>query len=177
MKGMARMGKLIRLETKELPGLVVVGKELRYSMEALMKGDNRIGAFWGACFSEGVMEPLEAQPEYVYDESYVGIMLDWDKGDGDFSYIVGMLMKPGAVVPGGYVSRELAKGTAAVGFIQGKDTPDVCGNAHEETEKALREAGHSNAQMRWCMELYNCPRFTTPDEDGRIILDYYIPLD
>lgn len=27
----------------------------------------------------------------------------------------------------------------------------------------------------WCMKLYNCPRFTTPMDNGEIILDYYIP--
>ena len=47
--------------------------------------------------------------------------------------------------------------------------------AHELTNKAMEEKGYINDGFAWSMELYNCPRFTTPDEQGRIILDYYIP--
>ena len=29
----------------------------------------------------------------------------------------------------------------------------------------------------WCFERYNCPRFTTPDEKGNVILDYGISIE
>ena len=28
----------------------------------------------------------------------------------------------------------------------------------------------------WCFERYNCPRFTSPDEAGNVILDYGISI-
>ena len=28
----------------------------------------------------------------------------------------------------------------------------------------------------WCFERYNCPRFTTPDEKGNVILDYALSV-
>lgn len=28
----------------------------------------------------------------------------------------------------------------------------------------------------WCFERYNCPGFTTPDEQGNVILDYGISI-
>lgn len=171
------MGELIKFNLKKLPSLKLVGKELRYNMEAHMKGDNRIPTFWEKCFADGIFSLLEKQVDLVYDNSYVGVMLDWDKGDGDFSYIVGMLMKDDAFVPEGYVCRDIEETDVAIGWIKGKNTADVCSAAHPLTEKAIKENGYKCDQMKWCMELYNCPRFSQPDENGDIILDYYIPVD
>ena len=28
----------------------------------------------------------------------------------------------------------------------------------------------------WCFERYNCPRYTTPDENGNVILDYAVSI-
>ncbi len=171
------MATLVRFETKAMPDLLVIGKEIRYSMEEQMQGNNRIPGLWDACFAGNAFAPLEAQADFVYDDAYVGVMIDWDKGDGDFSYICGMLMKPGADTPEGYSARALPAGMAAIAWIYGKDVGDVCSSAHQMTEQKLRAEGMTNAKMRWCMELYNCPRFTTPDADGNIILDYWIPVD
>ena len=111
------------------------------------------------------------QQDLVYCPDYVGVMIDWYKGDGNFSYIVGMLMKAGVDVPDGFFSRALPAAKVAVGWIQGKDTADVCSNAHALTEKALKAEGYTCDTMRWCMELYNCPRFTQPDANGEIVLE------
>lgn len=170
------MAEFIQLEVIDIPTLIVVGKEIRYSMEALMQGDNRLGALWDVCFSGNVFESLEMQPKYVYDSAYVGAMLDWDKGDGDFTYICGMLMREGAQIPEGYASHKLTATKVAVGWIRGTGVEDVCSSAHEQTEQALKEKGYDCNGMAWCMEVYNCPRFTVPDENGHIILDYYIPI-
>lgn len=171
------MGELIKFEVKRLPSLKVLGKELRYNMEKHMKGDNRIPNFWDKCFADKTFSLLEKQTDFVYDNAYVGVMLDWDKGDGDFSYIVGMLMKDGVSVPDGYICRDIEETDVVIGWIKGKNTSDVCSTAHSQTEQALKENGYKCDKMKWCMELYNCPRFTTPDENGDIILDYYIPVD
>ncbi|WP_024833748.1 GyrI-like domain-containing protein [Ruminiclostridium josui] len=171
------MSELIKFEVKRLPGVKIVGKELRYNMEALMKGDNRIPDFWDKCFADGIFSLLEDQTDFIFDSSYVGVMLDWDKGDGDFSYIVGMLMKDGVSVPEGYYHKDLEETDVAIGWIKGKNTADVCSSAHPLTEQAIKEKGYKCDNMKWCMELYNCPRYTTPDENGHIVLDYYIPIN
>ncbi len=170
------MANLIKFEVVELPKLYLIGKELRYSMELHMKGDNRIGAFWDKCFEENIFATLEKQEQVLFDKAYVGVMIDWDKGDGDFSYICGMLFNEGASVPDGYVMKELDATKAGVSWIQGKNVEDVCMNAHKLTEEAVKENGGNFDNYSWCMELYNCPRFTNPDENGDIILDYYIPV-
>ena len=171
------MGRLVKFEIGDIPDILLVGKEIRHNMEEQMKGNNPLPGFWDKCFSEGIFEPLEKQESSIFDDAYVGIMTDWATGDGCFSYIVGMLMKPDAIVPQGFISRKIKAVKAGIGWIQGKDVSDVCSNAHELTEQKLKADGHSCEKMSWCMEFYNCPRFTTPDGNGEIILDYYIPLD
>ncbi len=169
------MAKLIQLEIKELGDWCVAGRP----MQSQMGGENPIPAFWDACFADGTFAKLEALGEQVLCPDYVGFMTDWMGGDGKFTYIVGMMMKPGFSLPRegyeGFVSRPVAACTAAIGYIQGASTGDVCMNAHELTNAALEEKGYTFDGSTWCMELYNCPRFTTPDESGQIILDYYAP--
>jgi predicted transcriptional regulator YdeE len=171
------MAELVYFEVKDFPAVKLIGKELRYSMAIHMQGENRIPAFWEQCFSDGTFTQLEAQRDQMLDDSAVGVMLDWDKGDGEFSYICGILMKAGAIVPDGYIFRDLPASKVAVAWVKGKDTMDVASSAHVMTEQKLKEKGYTNDRMSWSMELYNCPRFTNPDENGKIVLDYYIPVD
>ena len=171
------MAKLAKFEIIDLPKTYVVGKSLKVSDESCMSGENPMPAFWGQCFEEGLFGVLEQQTEFIYDDAYVGLMCDWGTGDGHFTYIVGMPMNEGASVPDGCVIREIPASKVAVGWIQGKEGPELYGNEHQLTDAALKEAGHSGDNAKWCMELYNCPRFTTPDENGEVIVDYYIPLD
>jgi hypothetical protein len=86
-------------------------------------------------------------------------------------------MKDGASVPEGYVFIDIEETDVAIGWIKSKNTADVCSAAHTQTEKAINENGYKCDQMKWCMELYNCPRFSQPDENGDIVLDYYIPVN
>lgn len=170
------MPELIRLEIAEMPELCLVGRELRVDMKTQTE-HNPIPAFWDDCMRDGTLGPLERQEEFLHSPDYFGLMTDWDFAAGEFSYTVGMLMKPGCAVPDGYTQRKLGPCRACVSWIRGKDTMDVAGPAHEMTEDALRARGETNESMSWCMEGYNCPRYTTPDANGTITMDYYIPLD
>ena len=42
--------------------------------------------------------------------------------------------------------------------------------------EALRAAGFARKGDDWCFERYNCPRYTTPDGEGNVILDYGISV-
>ncbi|ACL74788.1 hypothetical protein, partial [Ruminiclostridium cellulolyticum] len=68
------MSELVKFEVKKLPRIKLVGKELRYNMEAHMKGDNRMPAFWDKCFANEIFLLLEKQTEFVYDSAYVGVI-------------------------------------------------------------------------------------------------------
>ena len=96
------MAQLIAFSVKRQPSILLIGKQLRYNMQAHMQGDNRMPAFWQTCFAQDAFAPLEAQGRFPCDDAYVGT-------------------------------------------------------------------------MPWCMQRYG-ETFATPDADGDIVLDYYIPL-
>jgi len=161
----------VNLQVKELPQMCVVGRAIKVpsSMET-----NPIPALWGQCFGDGTFETLDALESYHLEKDYVGWMGEWD--EEGFVYICGMLMRPDVPVPEGFDFRELPAAKAAVGWIQGQEW-EVVTAAHELTVGALAEQGYEpNWAAGWSMELYNCPRYTNPDENGELILDYYIPI-
>ncbi len=171
------MAKLIGLDVVDLPDLVAVGRALCAPMEAMMGDSNPIPAFWDRCFADGTFAALEAAAEGQWDPSYVGLMADFRSREGKFTYLCGILYRQGVALPAGFEVLPVPAGRAALGWVRGRDTADVCGAAHALVTQGLQAAGHTCEHMAWTMELYNCPRFTTPDEDGCITLDYYIPLD
>ena len=169
----ASAAQLVHFETIEQPALIFVGKAIRANMNDFAKGVNPIPAFWGKCFSDNVFATLEAQAEFVHDAGYGGLMID-AVADGAFTYICGMMMMSGVKIPEGFTSHELAPTQVAVTWIKGRDVMEVCKPAHEMSLAALKEKGFRWTGP-WCMELYTCPRFTTPDENGDIIIDFYMP--
>ena len=42
--------------------------------------------------------------------------------------------------------------------------------------EAIRAKGMTRFEDNWCFERYQCPRFTAPDENGNVILDYGISI-
>ena len=171
------MDDIVRYEVIKLPRTIIVGKELRYSDEALNNGDNRLPGFWDKCYSENIFAPLESQKECVYINAHVGVFLDWNLGDGDFSYIVGMLMRGEITVPEGYFSRELAETDVALCWVKCKSIADTRTVPFESTAKLINKIGRSCANMKWCMDVYDHTRSNIPDDNGYVLLDCYIPLD
>ena len=171
------MPTLANFQILYLPPVRVIGREIRYGMDEHMNGNNRLPAFWETCFNNNLFAPLEAIPKSVFDPSYVGLICDWERGDGEFSYVVGMRMIVGTPAPAGYVYYDLNPCKAAIAWITGPSVAEICSSAHEMTLAAGAEHGVRFQNSSWNMELYNCPRFTTPDADGNITLDYIIPVD
>jgi len=171
------MNEVVKLEVIKLPKIYIIGKEIRYSYDALDNGDNRLPSFWDKCIKENVFAPLESQAEYIFNNSHAGVFLDWHLGDRDFTYIVGMLMKNGSTVPKGYIIRELAETEAALCWVKCKALMETRAVPFESTEKAIKKIGREFSKMKWCIDLYDRLRSTTLDENGYVILDCYIPLD
>ena len=48
---------------------------------------------------------------------------------------------------------------------------------HDRCLDELKAHGLKRKEDDWCFERYNCPRFTTPDEEGNVILDYGISIE
>ena len=163
------MAELVKIDFVEMPEVLVIGKTIEVDWTKIHQ-ENPIPAFWDECFKDGTFKTLEEQTDFIYNPAYVGYMTL-------HSYTCGMLMKMGCQEPGkGFTTHVIIPSKVAVGWIKGQKQ-DVFMNAHKVTETALEEWGYKyNPKCRWSMELYNCPRFTKEDDDGRIIMDYYIPV-
>ncbi|MDR3276198.1 MAG: hypothetical protein LBT11_03135 [Treponema sp.] len=167
--------KLIKFEVKKLPKLCVIGKEIRAKMTEMMGTNNPIPAFWGQCMSGHVFTTLEKTlGENMYDPAYVGFMKMLN--EDEVINVCGMLMKPDTKAPEGFVSYDLESFTAGIGWIQGKE-PDIYAAEHALVGEAVKNAGYKYDDSKgFAIELYNCPRYTNPDENGNKIIDYYMPI-
>lgn len=149
---------------EQFPDMKLVGK--RYTDED-RDSYGSFGEKWGLWHSSGWFAQLENSGKSL-DDSYVGAMRITEAG---FEYWIGMLMTQ-VQIPDGFAAVEIPGGALAVCYLYGKDgSADLFGmEAHEACVAAWREKGWS--PNGWFLERYNCPRYTTPDEKGNVILDY-----
>jgi len=92
---------------------------------------------------------------------------------------IGMLFPADATVPDGFEALDLEPMDYAVCYLYGKqDSSDFYTMAaHQLCLEALQTQGYKRMENDWCFERYQCPRFTTPDENGNVILDYALPIE
>jgi predicted transcriptional regulator YdeE len=171
------LNEVVKIEVVKMPKIYIVGKEIRYSYEALEKGDNRLPAFWDKCYKENIFAPLEMQINCVYDASHAGVFLDWHNSEKNFTYIVGILMKEDIIVPEGYIKRELPESEVALCWVKCKSIAKTRVVPFETTAEAIKKIGRSHSNMKWCIDLFHNIRSLMPDKNGDVLLDCYIPLD
>ncbi len=167
------MAELIKFEFRNLPKIYVVGKEIKVKVSEVMM-NNPIPKFWKSCMEDCFFNDIDFNKETVYENSLVGFMSEIN-GDG-FSYICGVpLTHNEFTAPDDYTIKETEPMNVAVGYVKGKDVADVYMQAHQFTIEEIKARGYKTDMNSWCMELYNNPRFTQPDQEGNIIMDYYLP--
>ena len=175
------MASCVQLTITQYPKLYLMGRPLVVDYQAMMAtGDNPIPAFWDECFYAGLFDEIEASGEALLNHDFVGWMGDMQP-DGTGLYTCGMLftsIADATLLPKGTTVIEIAAGEVAIAWIKGAQVTEVCGQAHILIAEALAAKGRPiiSEDVAWSMEVYNCPRFTDPDEEGNIILDYVVPL-
>jgi predicted transcriptional regulator YdeE len=144
-------------------------------MTEMMGANNPLPAFWGKCMSENVFTTLgKILSENMYDPGYVGFMKMLS--EHEFVNVCGILMKPDAKAPEGFVNYDIEPFTAGIGWIQGNEQ-DIYPVEHEIVGEAVIKAGYTfDYSKGFAIELYNSPRYTNPDEKGNRIIDYYMPI-
>lgn len=170
------MAEIVKSERLEFPALRLIGR--RYT-----EADRKNGTFgekWGEWFEKGLFAPLEALPRpedgAAFDNSYIGAMR---MADGAFEYWIGMFFPEDREAPEGYEQADLPAGSCALLWIRGREsTGEIYGmEAVRLCYDELERRGWRERESGWHFERYNCPRFTAPDEDGNVILDYGIYLN
>jgi hypothetical protein len=140
--------------------------------------DRQNGSFghkWDEFFKSGWFGELErAGGKAEFD--YIGMMR---VAGGAFEYWIGMLFAPGAKAPDGFDFADIGGFGAAVFWIYGNpDSGELYGiDSHNRCLGLLSGKGWAAKDGGWCIERYNCPRFTEPDSDGNVVLDYYIETE
>lgn len=171
------MAEIVKCYRQEVPAVRFVGK--CYGDDD--RHDGGFGMQWDEWHQNGYFEPLEAalgDPKALYEDgdAYIGLMR-WKEGE-PFQYWIGMFLPAGAAVPAGYGSVDFDAGTLGICWMHGLDND--CFAQEGKGLGRLSEQGWEPLQDKegaiWFFERYGCPRFTTPDADGKIILDlgYYI---
>lgn len=84
---------------------------------------------------------------------------------------------PDAQVPEGYEFVDISPRRFFVCWQKGRENELYGLENHNRCRKELEAQGYVRREDDWCMERYNCPRFTTPDEAGNVILDYAISVE
>ena len=168
------MAEIIRVYKESVPVMRFIGK--RYTNAD--RRDGGYGYLWGEWFANGWFETLEALPmPEGGDGSYLGFMrCKATDFDNSFEYWIGMFCEEGTEPPEGYDYVDTPAGEIAVGWIQGPDD----GTLYAMEAACDKRFASEGISSRWSdsdgyfyfFERYNCPRFTTPDEQNRVILDY-----
>lgn len=135
------------------------------------------GSLWGQWFENNRFQTLENKVDedflFVYPEAqaYIGLMR---YKDGEpFEYWIGMFLPEGCQVPEGYAYVDFDFEHAGICWVQGKEE-FVYGCEAQCFEKIAEngmELMKDKQKAFWFFERYCCPRFTTPDKNGEIILD------
>lgn len=157
---------------EQIPSARLIGK--RYTDEHR----NAAGSFadqWEEWFANGWFEKigrLGCLPES--EGASYGLM----RMNGiQFEYWIGMLFPKHTEVPEGFDHADLAEGAAGICWLYGKDNGELFGmEPHKRCMAKIAEQGWSLGENPWFFERYHPVRFTTPDEQGNVILDYGVYL-
>jgi hypothetical protein len=162
--------EIVKVYREHLPSLRLIGK--CYTDSDRVEGG--FGAKWGEWFKNGWFEEIEKLDVLPGNgNAYLGVMRC---SNNCFEYWIGMFFLAGTPVPDGYDFVDITEGDIATCWIYGKEANgELYGlEPHNMCMDKIANQGWKLQDNPWLFERYNCPRFTTPDEKGNVILDYCV---
>lgn len=162
---MAEIKKVFR---EDVPAMRFIGKKYP-----------DFGGWWGEWFANGWFDEIEKAMGGTD-----AILKIWKNGGGyiglerrsenqPFEYWIGMFTPADTVVPEGFDFVDFPEAGLGTCWIYGKEkevhNTKGCRSAIENTGMELWKDEKGGV---WSFENCLCPRFTTPDEQGNVILDY-----
>lgn len=167
------MAEIKNVYRQSIPAMRFIGK--KYGDSDRINGV--FGAKWDEWFSNNWFAVIGKQTEVdlkdVYDDdgAYIGLMR-WKEGE-PFEYWIGIFMPENTPVPEGFGYLDFPKAELGVCWVYGKEgdiyfKESIC--AEKLGEKGYKVVSDEKGAW-WFFERYGCPRFTTPDSEGNVILD------
>lgn len=158
--------KITKVTREDFPALRFIGR--KYG------ANDNFGAKWGEWWSNDLFTLLDKLGGHsVNGDAYIGAKRIVD---GMLEYWIGMFFAPGTEVPEGYEFVDMDAINYAVFWVYGRENEVATFDAHNLCLSELSKHGMVRREDDWCFERYNCPRYTTPDEAGNVILDYGISI-
>lgn len=164
------MAEIIKAYQERMPAMRFIGKI--YTNKDRVNGT--YAAKWGEWHTQGwfqVLEELKKAPQGEWD-SYIGMCRV--KDGEEFQYWIGMFLPENAEVPAGFSYQDFPASELGICWVRGLEK-EVYMKDEDCIKRLLADGipvGPGLDGAWWCMERYQCPRFTTPNENGQIILDY-----
>jgi hypothetical protein len=162
------MFKIVRTYKERMPSMRLIGIPY-YNKD---RNEFSFSDKWDEWFVSNRFEALEEL--FPLFDDYIGCMRI---NNGEFEYWIGMFFPIDTPAPEGFQYADIDEGYVGTNWIYGsKESGELfTADALEACVKRLKEFNWTPADT-WFFERYNCPRFTHPDENGNVILDYSIYL-
>ncbi len=157
--------KILEVKRESCPAARLIGKKYEGS------------ANWGEWWANDWFAELEKQPAIPFNgDAYIGAVRIVD---GMPERWIGMLFPAETEVPDGFEYADIQALDYAVCYLQDKEGSGefYTIETHDMCLDKLKVDGLKRKEDDWCFERYNCPRFTTPDESGNVILDYALSIE
>ena len=156
--------KVLEIKKESCPACRLIGKKYEGN------------ANWGEWWENNWFEILEQNQRLPFNgDAYIGAVRI---ADGMPQRWIGMFFPANTEVPEGFEYVDIEALNYAVCYLYDKEGSGdfYTMETHNMCLEKIKECGFQRKEDDWCFERYNCPRFTTPDEKGNVILDYGIAL-
>ncbi|MBP1756623.1 MAG: hypothetical protein H6Q59_3021 [Firmicutes bacterium] len=164
------MPQIKNVYRESLPALRLIGKRYTDMDRGPLGG---FGLKWDEWFQRGYHIPL-FQLGPIVESAFIGCM----RHNEGLEYWTGMFFPENTPVPENYQSIDIPMGDIGVCWLHGRAASgELYGeHIHVLCVNKFMEAGWQIADNSWFFERYVNPRFSKPDEEGKVILDYCVYL-
>ncbi len=157
--------KILEVKRESFPAARLIGKKYEH------------GPNWGEWWQNDWFSGLEQKERLPMNgDAYIGAV---HIVDGMPEYWIGMFFPVDTEAPEVFDYVDMEALEYAVCYLYDKEGSGefYSMETHNMCLEELKSLGLKRKEDDWCFERYDCPRFTTPDEAGNVILDYGISIE